>query len=101
MYPTEYLWNLGHAYYLMGRYEEALETLNGARDRSPEYIPVIAYLAASYTELGRVEEAQARAAQFKRLSPRTSIEAWRHRLPYKDKKVVDRLYSSWRKAGMK
>ena len=101
MYPTEYLWNLGHAYYLMGRIEEAVETLNRARDRSPEYIPVIAYLAASYAELGRMEEARTQAAQFIRLSPRTSIDAWRHRLPYKDKKVLDRLYSSWRKAGMK
>ncbi len=101
MYPTEYLWNLGHAYYLMGRIEEAVETLNRARDRSPEYIPVIAYLAASYAELGRMEEARTQAAQFNRLSPRTSIDAWRHRLPYKDKKVADRLVSSCRKAGMK
>ncbi len=100
-YPTEYLWNLGHAYYLMGRIEEAVETLNRARDRSPEYIPVIAYLAASYAELGRMEEARTQVAQFNRLSPRTSIDAWRHRLPYKDKKVLDRLYNSWRKAGMK
>jgi adenylate cyclase len=101
MYPTEYLWNLGHAYYLMGRLEEAVETLNRALDRSPEYIPVIAYLAASYAELGRMEEARTQAAQFNRLSPRTSIDAWRHRLPYKDKKVADRLISSCRKAGMK
>ena len=101
MYPTEYLWNLGHAYYLMGRIEEAVETLNRARDRSPEYIPVIAYLAASYAELGRMEEARAAAAEFSRLSPRIPIDAWRYRLPYKDKKIVDRLYSSWRKAGMK
>ncbi|MGD9416669.1 MAG: adenylate/guanylate cyclase domain-containing protein [Desulfobacterales bacterium] len=101
MYPTEYLWNLGHAYYLMGRIEEAIETLDRARDRSPEYIPVIAYLAASYAELGRVEEARAQAAQFNRLSPRTSIDAWRHRLPYKDKKVLDRLISSCQKAGIK
>ena len=101
MYPTEYLWNLGHAYYLMGRIEEAVETLNRARDRSPEYIPVIAYLAASYAELGRMEEARTQAAQFNRLSPRISIDAWRHRLPYKDKKVWNRLYSSLRKAGLK
>ncbi len=101
MYPTEYLWNLGHAYYLMGSYEEAIETLNRARDRSPEYIPVIAYLAASYIEMGRDEEARATAAQFKKLSPHTSIEAWRNRLPYKDKKVVDRIFSSLRKAGLK
>jgi tetratricopeptide (TPR) repeat protein len=101
MYPTEYLWNLGHAYYLMGSYEEAIETLKRARDRSPEYIPVIAYLAASYIEIGRDEEARATAAQFKKLSPHTSIEAWRNRLPYKDKKVVDRIFSSLRKAGLK
>jgi TolB-like protein/class 3 adenylate cyclase len=101
MYPTEYLWNLGHAYYLMGRIEEAVETLNRARDRSPKYIPVIAYLAASYVELGRLEEARKYGAQFNRLSPSIPLDAWRHRLPYKDKKVWDRLYSSWRKAGMK
>ena len=101
MYPSEYLWNLGHAYYLMGRIEEAIETLNRARDRSPEYIPVIAYLGASYAELGRMEEARTQVAQFNRLSPRISIDAWRQRLPYKDKKVWDRLYSSLRKAGLK
>ncbi|MBW2489234.1 MAG: adenylate/guanylate cyclase domain-containing protein [Deltaproteobacteria bacterium] len=100
MYPTEYLWNLGHAYYLMGRIEEAVETLNRAHDRSPGYIPLIAYLIASYIELGREEEARAAAAQFNKLSPRIPLDAWRHRLPYKDKKVLDRLYSSWRKAGM-
>jgi hypothetical protein len=48
-----------------------------------------------------MEEARAAAAEFSRLSPRISIDAWRYRLPYKDKKIVDRLYSSWRKAGMK
>lgn len=101
MYPTEYLWNLGHAYYLIGRIEEAAETLNRARDRSPEYIPVIAYLTASYIELGREEEARAAAAQFNKLAPRIPLDAWRNRLPYKDKKVLDRLYISWRKAGMK
>ena len=101
MYPTEYLWNLGHAYYMMGRIEEAVETLNRARDRSPEYIPVIAYLAASYAELGRMEEARTQAAQFIRLSPRIPLDAWRHRLPYKDKKATDRFISSCRKAGIK
>jgi TolB-like protein/class 3 adenylate cyclase len=101
LFPTEYLWNLGHAYYLLDRFEEAVETLNRARDRSSEYIPVIAYLTASYVELGRMEEARAQAAQFNRLSTRISIDVWRHRIPYKDKKIADRLISNCRKAGMK
>ena len=101
MYPTEYIWNLGHAYYLLGRMKEAGETLSRARDRSPEYIPVIAYLGASYAELGQMEDARALAAQFNRLSSRTPIDAWRHRLPYKNIKSADFLVSSCQKAGMK
>jgi len=101
MYPTEYLWNLGHAYYLMGRHEDAIETLKRARDRNPDYVPVHAYLTASYSELGREEEAQAEAAEVVRLSPQTSIKDWRPRLPYKDQTVLDRFIEALRKAGMK
>jgi adenylate cyclase len=100
MYPTEYLWNLGHAYFLVGRYEEAIETLKRARDRNPDYLPVRAYLTASYSELGWEEEARNEAAEFVRLSPQTSAEAWRHRLPYKDQAVLERVYSSVRKAEL-
>ena len=101
MYPTVYLLHLGHAYHLMGRYEEAVEVLKRARDRNPDFLPVHAYLAASYCELGQEEEARAQAAEVVRLSPQTSIKAWRHRLPYRDQAVLERLYSSWRKAGLK
>ena len=86
MYPTEYLWNLGHAYYLMGRHEDAVETLKRARDRNPDYVPVHAYLTASYGELGREEEARAEAAEVVRLSPQISIKDWRPRLPIKIKR---------------
>ncbi len=99
-YPTEYLWNLGHAYYLMGRYEKAIEVLGRARDRNPDYIPVQAYLSASYIELGREADARAAAAEFKRLSPRTPITEWRHRLPYKDQMITERFLVNLRKAGM-
>jgi len=100
LYPAEYLWNLGHAYYLMGRYEEAIEVLGRARDRNPDYIPVQAYLAASYIQLGREADARTAATEFKRLSPRTPISEWRHRLPYKDQTIPGRLMVIWRKAGM-
>ena len=101
MYPLEYLWNLAHAYYLTGRYEEAIVTFKRAIDRSPDYMPAHVYLAAAYSELGRVEEAQAEAAEFKRLSPKTSGEAWKQRLPYKSQAVTERLIESLRKAGFK
>jgi len=101
MYPVWYLWNLGHAYFLTGRYGEAIETLNRVLDRNPGFLPAHAYLAASYSELGRKEEARAEAAEVERLSPEISTEAWRQRLPYKDQAVLERLFDSLRKAGLK
>ena len=101
MYPLSYLWNLGHAYFLTERYEEAIETLKRVLDRNPDFLPAHAYLAASYSQLGRHEEARAEAAEVMKLSPQTSMEAWRQRLPYKDQAVLERLFDGFRKAGVK
>jgi len=101
-YPVVYLWELGHAYFLTGRYEEAIETLKSVLDRSSDFMPAHLLLAASYSELGRQEEAQAEAAEIVRLkSPQDSLEAWKQRLPYKDQAVIERLLDSLRKAGLK
>ncbi len=101
MYPTVYLWELGHAYFLTGRYEEAIETLKRVLDRNSDFWPAHVLLAASYSEIGREEEARAEAAEIERLSPWTSLEARRQRLPYKDQAVLERLFDSLRKAGLK
>ena len=100
MYQSEYLWNLGHAYYLMGRYQEAIEILKRARDRDPDYLPPHVYLAASYSNLGQEEEARAEASEYDRMSLQTPLEAWRHRLPYKNQAVLEHLFVSLRKAGL-
>ncbi|MDX2347309.1 MAG: adenylate/guanylate cyclase domain-containing protein [Nitrospirota bacterium] len=102
-YPSWYLWSLGHAYFLSGRYEEAIETLKRVLDRNPDDLPAHAYLAASYSELGRQEEARAEAAEVERLriGSQTSAEAVKQKLPYKDQAVLERLFDSLRKAGLK
>ena len=102
-YPSWYLWSLGHAYFLTGRYEEAIETLKRVLDRNSDFMPAHAFLAASYSELGRQEEARAEAAEVERLrlGSQTSAEAVKQKLPYKDQAVLERLFDSLRKAGLK
>jgi adenylate cyclase len=100
-YPVPYLWELGHAYFLTGRYGETIETLKRVLDRNSDFMPAHAYLAASYSEIGREEEARAEVAEIERLSPQASLEALRQRLPYKDQAVLERLLDSLRKAGFK
>jgi adenylate cyclase len=100
-YPAHYLWELGHAYFLTGRYEETIETLKRVLDRNSDFMPAHLLLAASYSEIGWEEEARAEVAEVERLSPPALSEALRQRLPYKDRAVSGRLFDSLRKAGLK
>jgi adenylate cyclase len=101
IYPAFYLWELGHAYFLTGRYEEAVETLNRILDRNLDFMPAHLLLAASFSQLERKEDAQAEVAEIEKLSPQVSLVDLRQRLPYKDQEVLERLYDSMRKAGLK
>jgi adenylate cyclase len=101
VHPVWYLWNLGHAYFLTGRFEEAIETLKRVLGRNPGFLAAHVYLTVSYSELGRHEEARAQAAEVRKLNPQTtSTEAWRQRIPYKDQAASERLFDGLRKAGV-
>ena len=100
-YPLWYLWDLGHAHYLTGRYEEAMATLRRVLARNPDFMPAHAYLAVIHRELGLEEGARAAGAEFRRLSPELSLDALRQRLPYKDPTVLERILTAARKAGLK
>jgi len=100
-YPVWYLHNLGHAYFLTGRYEEAIGALKRVLNRNPNFWPAHIYLAASYVELGREEEARAEAEKLLRIHPNFSLDAGGQRPPYKDRVVLERLGDSLGKAGLK
>jgi adenylate cyclase len=95
------LFNLGHAQYLVRRYDEAEKTLNRALKNNPDFIPARAILAATYIETDRPEEARREAAEMLKRSPETTLEIWRQRLPYKDPALMDRCIDALREAGLK
>jgi tetratricopeptide (TPR) repeat protein len=100
-YPPLYEWTLGHAYFLVGEYEQAVDTLQRVLDRNPAFHPAHIYLALSLARLGRVDEARAEVAEFTKLTPDMSWESWKQRLPYKDKAVLEGLFETLIKAMVK
>jgi adenylate cyclase len=58
-------------------------------------------LAASYSELGREEEARAEIAEVVKMNPQFSLEGMRQRWPYKDPADLERYLAALRKAGLK
>ena len=101
-YPGAWhLFEIGHAAYLLGRYEEASVALKRVLTRDPDFWPAHFHLAVSLSESGQAEEAQAEAAEVLRLSPKFSLEVTRQTLPYQDPAVLERALAALRKAGLK
>ncbi len=99
-YPFFYLWTLGHAYYLTGRTQEAIDTLGKLLERNDNWMPAHAVLAVLYTEMGRENEARAAGAKATKLSPGASLASVRRSLPYKEEKDLRRLLEGLRKVGL-
>jgi adenylate cyclase len=99
--PSWYLDNLGRAYLLTKRYEEAVATFKRVINRNPDYWVSYVYLAASYADLGRQKEAQAVVAEVQRINPMLSLESCRQLEPFKEKAVLDRFIDALCRAGLK
>ena len=99
-FPFIYEWRLGHAYFVVGRHEEAIAALLALRDRNPSFLAAHLYLAASYAELGRGEEASAALAEASKLIPRLSDNILRERIPYSDPEDMERLLAALHQAGL-
>jgi adenylate cyclase len=100
-HPHWYLFDLGHAYCLSGRYEEAIATLQQFISRTPNVLPAQLILALAASEAGQEEEARAAAAEVLRINPKFSLAVWRQRVPYTDPAVIERQVAALRKAGLK
>ena len=101
-YPGWYLYILGYAYRVTGRYEEAVEALKNALARRSSYhLFVHLNLAAAYSELDRTEEARAEAAEVLRINPNFSVEVYGQITSQKDQAITERTLAALRKAGLK
>jgi len=100
--PVWYLWGLGSCYRDLGRYEEAIGEFIKALRLYPDSLPPHLGLAATYSLMGREQEAHTEAAEILRIDPNFSLN--RHAkgfLSFKDESDADRYIDALRKAGLK
>ena len=101
IHPVWYLWNLGHAYFLMEQHEEAIEIFQRALIVNPDFLPIHLVLAAIYAEKGSKNAAKMEVSEIHRLSPENpSLEALYKKFPYRDPAVSVRIIEGLRKAGL-
>ena len=96
----DYPWNLGLAYYTMGRYEEAVKLLNDALDRNETVLLPRLYLAASYVRLGRLEDAEWEIEQLGILRPGNTISHLTNTLPYENENQLQAVLDDLQTAGL-
>jgi TolB-like protein/class 3 adenylate cyclase/predicted Zn-dependent protease len=95
-----HLANVGMAYALAGRPEQALAPLQRYLSRYPKILYAHLTLAAVYSELGREAEARAEATEVLRLNLKFSLEVHRQREPLKDPARLERHLAALRRAGL-
>ncbi len=98
-YPDWYRWTLGRAHRLAGRYEEAEAALTTSEGSAESVMPRVE-LAATYSEMGRLSEARAEAADILKIDPKFSVLAWTKAPPYQDPARTRREIDILRRAGL-
>ena len=91
----------GYASFTAGRYEQCIAAMKKAIDRLGPFVLRQAFLAASYSELGRNEEARAMAQQLLRTNPNFALKSWKFARVYKNPEDTERLLNALRRAGLK
>ncbi|MCK5542168.1 MAG: adenylate/guanylate cyclase domain-containing protein [Desulfobacterales bacterium] len=83
-YPSWYLWNLGHAYFLTKEFEKAIDSFERSLLSDSSFWPSYVYLSICYDNLGLKNKAAESIQKVKKLNNNLSSEVWEKRLPYKD-----------------
>ena len=94
------LFNLGHSHFLLQQYDDAITALERGVLRNPNFAPNYIYLAASYAETGREQEARANLVELQNRGPDVLKPMLADLCPYKRAEDLDHLLRALGKAGL-
>ena len=99
--PAFYFHNLGHTYRFLGKYPEAVTQYQRALRVSPNNILAHLGLTATYSLMGRDEDARAEAEAVLRINPRFSVETYARSVSHKNQDKLDQYIEALRQAGLR
>ena len=99
-YSYDYPYNLGRAYYLGGRYDEAIDSLAHALDKNPMAEMPRLYTIASHVRNDNLEDARWEAEQLSVLRPDLTLAGMRRNLSQVPE-LLDALIEDLEKAGVR
>jgi adenylate cyclase len=99
-YTWDYPYNLGRAYYALGRTDDAIRALEEARRRNENAPGTRLYLAAAYVRAGRQADAEREVQELAVLSPSETIAHLKKADPIDDPKLMEAFVADLRKAGL-
>jgi adenylate cyclase len=92
---------LGFAHYMLKQYSQALPLLRECVSRAPNVRGGHVWLAASYAQLGNIEDARAEASEVLRIEPKWTIMGTQARLSiFKRTEDTEHFFDGLRKAGL-
>ena len=98
--PFALAW-FGLAQYMLKRYAEAVAPLRECVSRAPLFRGGHERLAATYAQLGRLEEARAEASELLRINPNYTIDGTARQLfAFKHERDEEHFVEGLRKAGL-
>jgi adenylate cyclase len=98
--PHFYYTVLGIAYRLEGRYREAIGLVDKCLIENPDNLQALLLLAACYSYLNQIQEANKASKEILRINPNFSAVNYVTTLPYKNQDVASRYLDTLRKAGL-
>ncbi len=98
-HPYNYTFHLGQAYFILGRYQEAISTFQKTLEKNSAAERAKVWLAASYAQAGNLDDAEWEAEEVLINNPEFSPERFLLAFPFKNQNDRDNLVDGLHKAG--
>jgi adenylate cyclase len=99
-HPYNYPFHLGQAYFVLARYDEAIEAFERGLNSNPASERLRVWLAAAYAQAGRIDDARWEIDQVLAANPEFSLQRIKGVFPFTDAADLERFLQGLRQAGL-